>query len=145
MIPSPAKINNRGFTLIEIIATLLVASILGTLLFQYFGESFIRNSRPIQRLNQTLNLQQVIENINEDYVRSTKTETYIDTILRINIGNAGTDQDNPFGKYKVVENHFVKFVSESETPITTGDSKDTLKVTLENEMNLAMTIFFTTQ
>ena len=139
------KIGHRGFTLIEIIATLLVASILGTLLFQYFGESFIRSSKPIERLNKTLNLQQVIENINEDYERSTKTEAYIDTILKVNIGNAGTSQDNSFGKYKVVENHFIKFVSESETPITAGDLKDTLKVTLQNETNVSMTIFFTTQ
>ena len=137
--------DNRGFTLIEIIAAIMVAAILGALLFQYFGESFIRSSRPIERLNQTLKLQQVIENINEDYERSPKTETYIDTILRVNIGNAGTSQDNPFGKYNVVENHFIKFVTESETPITGGDPKDTLKVTLTNEMNQSMTIYFTTQ
>ncbi|MFC1495549.1 type II secretion system protein [Thermodesulfobacteriota bacterium] len=142
---SPREIDYKGFTLIEIIATLLVVSILGTLLFQYFGESFMRSSKPIERLNQTLILQQVIENINEDYERSPKTETYIDSILRINIGNAGTDQDNPYGKYSVVENHFIKFVGELENPITAADPKDTLKVTLKNKIDESMTIFFTLQ
>lgn len=139
------KTDNRGFTLIEIIATILVVAILGALLFQYFGEGFLRSSRPIERLNQTLKLQQVIENINEDYERSAKTEAYIDTILRVNIGNAGTDQDNPYGKYRVVDNHFIKFVAEQENPTAAGDPKNTLKVTLENEMNQSMTIFFTTK
>jgi len=141
----PVKIDSKGFTLIEIIATILLVAVMGALLFQYFGESFLRSNRPMERLNQTLKLQQVIENINEDYERSAKTEAYIDNILRINIGNEGSDQDNPFGKYKVVDNHFIKFVTELETPITAGDPKNILKVTLENEMNSAMTIFFTTQ
>lgn len=142
---SQNKSNHNGFTLIEIIATILVVGILGTLLFQYFGEGFVNSSKPIERLKQTLELQQVIENINEDYERSPKTESYIDSILRTNVGNAGTDQDNSYGKYKVVENHFIKFISEVETTITGADPKDTLKITLENETNDSITILFTTQ
>jgi len=140
---SLVKEHDEGFTLIEIIAVIVVAAILGTLLFQYFGETFIRSSDPIDRLKQTLKLQEVLENITEDYASSVKTEIYLDSTLRITIGNEGTDQNNVYGQYHVVDNRFIKFISELETPISGADPKDTLKVTIRSDMDETLTILFT--
>ena len=58
----------EGFTLLEIILTLIVASIMGTMVYAYFGTAFTYSSTPIARLNATLELQRAMENITEDYV-----------------------------------------------------------------------------
>ena len=55
--------SKSGFTLIEVIITLIIASILGTILYTYFGTSLTQSSTPIIRLEKTLALQQVMENI----------------------------------------------------------------------------------
>jgi len=53
-----------GFTLLEIIASLLIAAILGAIMFQYFGTSLTQSTVPIDRLKKALELQHTLENIN---------------------------------------------------------------------------------
>jgi len=137
--------RESGFTLIEIIAVILITSVLGALLFQYFGQSFIKSSAPIERLQKALQLQQVMENITEDYERSAKTSAFLDGTLKISIGMEGTDQDNAYGKYHVVHNRFIKFTAGSEAASTGADPKDILKVRIRNELNETITVLFTAQ
>jgi prepilin-type N-terminal cleavage/methylation domain-containing protein len=134
-----------GFTLIEIIAVIIITAVLGALLFQYFGQSFIKSSVPIERLQKALQLQQVVENITEDYERSAKTSAFLDGTLKNSIGTEGTDQDNAYGKYHVVHNRFIKFTAGSEVAATGADPKDVLKVRLRNEIDETITTLFTVQ
>ncbi len=62
-----SKIKQGGFTLIEIILTLVIAAVVGAGLVQYLGSSLTKSSVPIQRLRQAYKLQQVMENITADY------------------------------------------------------------------------------
>jgi len=59
---------SRGFTLIEIIVTLVVAAILGSMVF-FLGSSLIESSMPISRLQKLAGLQCVMANITADYKR----------------------------------------------------------------------------
>ena len=59
--------KHSGFTLIEIIITLVIAAVVGTGLAQYLGTAVTTSAIPIQHLRQAFELQQVMENITEDY------------------------------------------------------------------------------
>jgi type II secretory pathway pseudopilin PulG len=145
MISPFTKCRQGGFTLIEIIGSLLIAAILGAIMFQYFGTSLTQSTAPIDRLKKALQLQQILENITEDYESSDKSSTYLETTLMANIGAEGTDQNNTYGEYHVVNNHFIKFVGQVEAPATGGDPKDILKVTIQNDIDEILAVLFTAQ
>lgn len=137
--------GQEGFSLLEIIAVITIVAVLGALMFQYFGYSFTGSSEPIDRLKKALQLQETMENITEDYEGSPKTEVFLDTTLRINIGPEGTLQNNAYGQYRVADNRFIKFVGQTETNIAPGDPKENLKVTLRNDLGEVLTTLFTVQ
>ena len=56
-----------GFTLIEVIATLVIIAVLGTVAYVYFGKGFLESVTPVTRLKQTTALHRIMENITADY------------------------------------------------------------------------------
>jgi prepilin-type N-terminal cleavage/methylation domain-containing protein len=61
--------HNRAFTLIEIIITLTVTAVFATMIYTYFGETFIfKIDKPaVTRLKNSTALQRIMENIRADY------------------------------------------------------------------------------
>jgi prepilin-type N-terminal cleavage/methylation domain-containing protein len=57
----------RGFTLIEIIATLVIVAVLGTLVYTYFGKALTESVAPVTQLKQSGALHRVMQNIIADY------------------------------------------------------------------------------
>lgn len=145
MILSARGSGQGGFSLLEIIAVIAVAAVLGAVLIQVFGESFTGSTEPVDRLKTALKLQETMENITADYENSAKTQAFLDTSLRVNIGPEGTLQNNTYGQYRVVRNRFIKFVGLLETDIAAGDPRDTLMVTLGNDEGETLTGLFTVQ
>jgi prepilin-type N-terminal cleavage/methylation domain-containing protein len=64
-----AKNRQAGFTLIEYIVALVVAAIVASMVYTFFGSALTQSSIPIERLRQVSNLHQVMENIVADYNR----------------------------------------------------------------------------
>lgn len=64
-----AENHQAGFTLIEYIVTLVIAAIVASMVYTFFGNTLTQSSVPIARLQQTSNLHQVMENIVADYNR----------------------------------------------------------------------------
>jgi prepilin-type N-terminal cleavage/methylation domain-containing protein len=64
--------SQTGFTLLEIIITLILVSILGTMAYTYFGSAFIGSSTPIVRLKSAFELHKAMENITADYNNHTQ-------------------------------------------------------------------------
>ncbi len=136
--------KQNGFTLIEVILVLVVAAVLGTMMFQYLGTSFTQSSVPIQRLNQALGLQQVMENITVDYKSNPS-----DLIgLQSKIGTTTTTpnpQDNSYGQYNVIYNDFILFIASGSNNIDSSDGTGTnnlLKVTIQNDRGEILTALF---
>ena len=63
------KNHQAGFTLIEFILALVVAAIMASMVYAYFGNALTQSSVPIFRLQKASNLHQVMENIVADYNR----------------------------------------------------------------------------
>jgi len=56
-----------GFSLIEIIAALLLISIVGGMLYTYFSSAFIESPKPLEKLQKSYDLHMIMENIAADY------------------------------------------------------------------------------
>jgi len=63
-----SKHGQKGFTLIEVIVTLLIAAILGTFLVTFMGTAVTKSGEPVVRSKQLYALQQVMENIKSTYL-----------------------------------------------------------------------------
>lgn len=190
--------QQRGFTLIEVIITILVVAIFSSMMIVFFGSSLTESRVPISRLQKASALHQVMANITADYNKYPKrrgstnytAETKVTptvrnghfykcttagasystepvwpvssgstvndgtvvwtengslsalSVLKASIGAAGSDlKDNSYGKYYVVENKFIKFMSDSETDDTSGENK-LLKVTIKNDSGERLTALF---
>ena len=74
------------------------------------------------------------------------TETPILTALKAKIGAQGTDQNNDYGNYTVVDNDFIKFTLVlgiwEEASLSGGDPEETLKVTIQNDLGETLTTLF---
>lgn len=65
--------------------------------------------------------------------------------LNLQIGAKDSTQNNTYGKYHVVENRFVKFVSNTIQPIGTGEKENILEVKIKNDEGDTLTTLFTAQ
>ena len=142
MISRFTKHRQGGFTLIEIIGVLVIAAILGAMMYQYFGTSLTQSSVPIHRLKKAFTLQMIMENITADYRRSPSNLNG----LRTTIGAQGTGQNNSYGQYSVVDNHYVKIDPGNPNEfiaIDPGDPEVILKVTIQNDIDETLTVLFT--
>lgn len=121
---SMLKNRGNGFTLIEIIITLVITAIFGAAMYSYFGTSITKSAVPLIRLQQSSQLQMVMENIVADYKKNYTSDL---NGLQTKIGSG-----NDYGQYTVVKNGFIKFVSNSEQDATGSDPKSLLKVTIKS-------------
>lgn len=126
------KEDNNGFTLIELIVVIVIASIFGTMMYQYVYTSTTKSPAPIFVLDKSMELNEIVENITSDYLDQYTTDL---TGLQTSIGTTeGSDQNNDYGVYKVIHNRFIKFISNSEQTALIDDPEygEVLKVTIES-------------
>lgn len=57
----------EGFTLIQIIVTITLVAVLAALFVQHMGTAFMRSGEPINLLNETYKVNQVVEKLTADY------------------------------------------------------------------------------
>jgi len=63
----PAGQPSRGFTLIEIIVTLVIVAVMGTMIYTYFGKAFSESVTPVLQLQKYTDLHRAMENIRAAY------------------------------------------------------------------------------
>jgi len=64
--------NKSGFTLIEIIITVIVVAIFGSMVLTFLSKSLVDSSGPIKRLQKASDLNKIMANITADYNRYPK-------------------------------------------------------------------------
>lgn len=135
------KLKAAGFTLVEVIITIIVIAIVGAMIVSTLGLSMSHSSDPIFRMQTSFSLQQVMENFITVYEKYYAGD--LDG-LKTEIGaeEPNPSYDNKYGKYTIIENHYIKFDGNVEKAAETNDTHDLLKVTIKNSNNETLTYIF---
>jgi prepilin-type N-terminal cleavage/methylation domain-containing protein len=80
---------DRGFSLIELIVTLIVAAILGTILVVYMGTGVTKSGIPVIWVKQEFTVYEVMEKITAEYQNELKTSPFVLADFKDRIDTAG--------------------------------------------------------
>jgi prepilin-type N-terminal cleavage/methylation domain-containing protein len=116
--------REEAFTLLEVVVTLTVAAVLATMLMVYLGRAFQRSADPAISLAGIYRLQSVIENIQHDSLSNALT------VVSTRVGAEESNQNNAYGQYRVLQNHFISLTGGTEAPAP--GTTNVLKVTVGN-------------
>ncbi len=120
--------TSKGFTLIEIIVTLVVVAIMGTMLVVFMGDSLARSVNPITMVQNQNKVNEYMERIVAKYQADIKSKTLDLSALKIWIETSG----NYAAYVDSASATPVNFVANTETPCTLGAAGCyALKVTLQ--------------
>lgn len=135
------KLKTAGFTLIEVIITVVVIAIVGAMLFSVMGTSMTRSSDPIFRMQTSFSLQQVMENMMIAYEKDYALE---DNALQ-KFSDSLSKYCSETVKCEIVgeQTGFIKYDSNKKAqPAEDTDSKTLFKVTIKNDNNETLTYVF---
>lgn len=139
-----------GFTLIEILVTIIISAILAVVLTQVMSGQSQRSYRPIQVTEETLLLKQAMENITADHARLLRYDpTPLMTLQRRLKNEGGSGYWEGDVSIQVVENYCFSLgedggpaPGESGAAAICGPEDTLLKLTLSLE-NQSLTALFT--
>jgi prepilin-type N-terminal cleavage/methylation domain-containing protein len=100
------KKHTCGFTLLEIIVSLIIISIFLVMLVSFMQNFVTKSVEPVIQSQNLYYANQVMENIVSEYNYLMATDGEPISSLKDNIGNG--QQDNKFGIYNVLQNEVVK-------------------------------------
>jgi prepilin-type N-terminal cleavage/methylation domain-containing protein len=131
MRPSLSKYRNPyGFSLIEIIITLLVAALLGTVLIQYMSTSLTKSAEPVIMIQKGYALNHVMESMTADYKNLLLTHTDPLTTFKNYVENGNNAGNTPYyGEAYEVQTGYITFNGGNEDQDISGDNQ-ILKVTI---------------
>lgn len=143
-----ARLKTKGFTLVEVIITFVVAAIVAVMVVTVLGTSMTKSSDPLFRMQKTFSLQKIMENFMTAYFEDfefyhmlpdLKTKIETSTVTPCPTGY----KCNSFGNYILDENKFIKFDdNRNEIPTADTDAAAMLKVTIKNSNNETLTYVF---
>ncbi len=138
--------RRHGFTLVEIIASLVILSVLGAFMIQLTSAVGTCGSSAIITVKQRFELAAVMEKMLSDYKWLLLTNITPLETLRVRIENGNNPANTPyFGDYDI-STKFINFTSNGtnyeEDAVTCATDCKTLKVVLSHE-NQRLTALFT--
>ena len=132
--------GNKGFTLLEVVITLVVAAILATILMQFMGTSLSRSAEPLVSVQEGLAIVEVMEKMNAEYKRLLTTDSNPLETFKSNVEDGNLEANVPyFGDYSV-ETKYITFSGGIEAEDTAGE-KRILKVTIERGEQTLVALF----
>ena len=137
--------ESRAFTLIEVIVSLVLIAIFGTILTVFMKNSLSQSSMNLIRVRNTYDLSEVMENMTAFYkesMASTDDANPLNT-FRNSLGTAGNSYVNDYGKYTLSYNGYISFNCSGKNCTETSGT-EILKVTITDPANeQKLTAFFT--
>jgi prepilin-type N-terminal cleavage/methylation domain-containing protein len=140
--------KDNGFTLIEVIVTLIIASILAAMLVNFMGTTMSGSVQPLIRVQQANTAGQVMENITTDYNKLTSDDNDNGTSIALSTlqtrVQAGSTNPGYYGAgYTIVHNDFVTLNSDGTTPPIADASGEnrTLRISITQGSNTFTSLF----
>lgn len=139
------RLNQKGFSLIEIIVVLVVAALFGTMLFDYMGTSLTKSAEPVVNLQKAYAAGQIMENITADYRYLLLTDETPLTTLHNYITNGNVEENTPYyGDYTYNEDEsgYILFNEDGAEIADEEGENRILKVTITSS-DQTLTALFT--
>ena len=133
--------NRKGMTLVEVLAGLVILSILALVSLRYLGTGLTASGNTIGHVKDLENLCSVMERVTVASNRLAETDSTTALFsLKSAIGSEGSVQDNSFGAYTVIQNAYITFnAAGNETPDAV--KLNTLKVKIQVGSRQLVSIF----
>ena len=134
--------GNKGFTILEVVVTLIVASILGGILVEFMGANVQKSYEPVFMAQNSLGINEIIEKMNSDYKRQLLLSPTPLQDFRNNVINGNVISNDPyFGDYSVATS-WIRFNATTyvEEPDPSPDPR-LLKVTVTHKNRVVTALF----
>ena len=126
-----AGVRNKGFTLVEVIVTILVTAILSSIFINFMGTAMSRSVRSVEIVQGEADAESVLERITADYVLRTNQNSA--TALGLMEAAINTPPKSIYGPN--VSARYVYFDAGGNELLYTGASPLTLEVKVTAEGN----------
>lgn len=136
--------KNQGFTLLEVVITLIVGSILGAILVQFMGTSMKKSFEPVVMVQNGYGVYQILERMNADYKMRLLTST-VNPLqdFKDDVEAGWNIASTPyFGEYTVVTKYITFTGGAENLPPDPAPAPNVLKVTITHG-NQSLTSLFT--
>jgi len=150
--PGRSRVSRKqgGFTLLEIIVTIVVAAIMGVFFAQFVYTGVIHSADPVRQVQDMSKTSHIMEYMTADYKRLAATESNFLATFKdyVNNGNKATGRPAGYpyyGIYEIVRNDYVIFVGTPPSPLeeqTAGPTeRNLLKVSIRTGSQTATALF----
>lgn len=134
---------SRGFTLLEVIVTIVIASVLGVMLVTFMDSKMTHSVQTVILAQSGSYINQVMENMTADYKYLMATDASPLATFSGRVGPEGsTRTDYGTGPYTIIDNHRISFPSGSSVTEQVDAGGKILKVTI-GYGDLTLTALFT--
>ncbi len=122
--------GSHGFTLIELIVTLVIAALALAAVIPFLGSVFLRSHEPRLLLHDALDLQMAMEDVVGLHTNGLQQ-------LHQQVGAEGSLFEN---RFRVIENRYIAFDGNTESG--SPSTNNLLKITLQNTLGENLTRLF---
>lgn len=123
--------HRAGFTLLEVVVTIILIGLLGTLLVQVLGTGVQRSAEPIVSIQTGYRLVGVMDRITADYEEGYRDGRITFAQFKTDVDNGHRSDQTPYYGDYTVETAYIAFQDGVEVPDTSGGNR-LLRIRLSN-------------
>jgi prepilin-type N-terminal cleavage/methylation domain-containing protein len=124
-----APLSRRGFTLIEVVITILIAAILGALVVSRLGTSLLHSADSVFVVRNEGLAEAWLERITSDYVKELNSVNYASVLATIQARDYSAAPYNMPASVTLTRTYVIYDAAGAETPV--GGTSTNLKVTVQ--------------
>jgi prepilin-type N-terminal cleavage/methylation domain-containing protein len=142
-----AYLGQGGFTLLEIIITIVIAAIMGVFFAQFVYTGVIHSADPVRQVQNMSQTTHIMEYMSADYKRLAATESNFLATFKDYVDNGNKTTGRPpgypyYGIYEIVRNDYVIFGGSPPEEKTAGvTEQNILKVSIRTGNQTATALF----